>query len=187
MRICVYCSSSGAVAPHYVSAASELGTLIAHGGHSLVFGGGDVGLMGAVSRAARRAGAHVTGVIPRFMTSKVDCHADTVVVTETMRERKARMEELSDAFIALPGGFGTLEEILEIVTNIQLGLLAKPAAFVSISGFYDPLVAVFETLYREKFTKPSFRSTYAVVPDPASALKYVGEWKPAAVESKWFT
>jgi uncharacterized protein (TIGR00730 family) len=187
MRVCVFSSSSDAVAGGYISAARELGGLIARGGHSLVFGGGAVGLMGAVSRAARGAGAPVTGVIPRFMTSKVEVEADTVVVTETMRERKARMEELSDAFIALPGGFGTLEETLEVITNIQLGLLSKPVAFVNTNGFFDPLVKVFETLYAEHFSKPSFRSTYSVAKDPAAALAHIEAWKPLAVESKWFT
>lgn len=187
MRVCVFCSSSDAVAPEYVSAASELGRLLARGGHSLVYGGGGFGLMGAVSRAAREAGAAVTGVIPSFMTAKVRSELDDLVVTDTMRDRKARMEALSDAFISLPGGFGTLEEMLEIITYKQLGLLAKPAAFVNTCGFFDPLVRVFETLYSQRFSKPSFRATYAVAPGPAEALEYIEGWKPAAVESKWFT
>ncbi len=186
MRICVFCSSSDAVGERYVSAASELGRLIARGGHHLVFGGGSFGLMGAVSLAARQAGAAVTGVIPRFIAERVRSGVDTLIVTETMRERKARMEELSDAFIALPGGFGTLEEILEVVTNVQLGLISKPVAFVNTAGFYDPLVRVFETLYLERFSKPSFRATYAVAPDPGAAMRYVEEWKPHDLESKWF-
>jgi uncharacterized protein (TIGR00730 family) len=187
VRICVFCSSSDAVGQEYITAASDLGGLIARGGHGLVYGGGGFGLMGAVSRAARETGAAVTGVIPRFMTEKVRSVVDTLVLTDTMRERKARMEELSDAFIALPGGFGTLEEVLEIVTYVQLGLLAKPVAFVNTSGFYDPLVQVFDTFYREKFSKTSFRSTYAVASDPAEAMRYIEGWKPGNVESKWFT
>ncbi len=187
MRICVFCSSSSAVGSAFTAAAADLGERIARGGHGLVFGGGSFGLMGAVSRAARTAGGKVTGVIPRFMAERVRSDVDALIVTETMRERKARMEELSDAFIALPGGFGTLEEILEVVTNVQLGQLSKPVVFVNVLGFYDPLLRMFETLYAERFTKPSFRSTYAAVPDPADALAYVEGWKPSAVESKWFT
>ncbi len=186
MNICVFCSSSSAVADGYVAAASDLGARIAREGHSLIYGGGRFGLMGAVSRAARENGAAVTGVIPRFIAERTDSDVDRLVVTADLRERKAKMEELSDAFISLPGGFGTLEEVLEIITLGQLGLLSKPVAFVNTEGFYDPLVNVFERLYAEKFAKPVFRALYAVVSTPRQAVEYVVQWKPGLKVSKWF-
>jgi cytokinin riboside 5'-monophosphate phosphoribohydrolase len=186
VRICVYCSSSDAVGEGYKGAADELGRLLAAGGHSLVFGGGCYGLMGAVARAARRGGARVTGVIPRFMAERTETEADEVVVTGDLRERKARMEELSDAFVALPGGFGTLEEILEILTLRQLGVVSKPAVFVNTNGFYAPLAAFFETLYRERFAKSVFRGIYTLSETPALALAYLAAWKAEALPGKWF-
>ncbi len=186
VNICVFCSSSDAVGAEYFAAAVELGELIARGRHGLVFGGGAFGLMGTVARAVRENGGAVTGIIPRFMAERTRTEADTLVVTEDLRERKAKMEALSDAFIALPGGFGTLEEILEIITLKQLGVLAKPAAFVSTLGFYRPLVAVFETLYAERFAKAAFRGIYKVVDTPREALDYVTSWKPGVVPGKWF-
>jgi uncharacterized protein (TIGR00730 family) len=186
MNICVYCSSSEAVRGEYREAAAELGALIARGGHGLVFGGGAVGLMGAVARTARENGGTVTGVIPRFMVQRTRTEADRLVVTEDLRERKARMEALADAFIALPGGFGTLEETLEIMTLKQLGMLAKPIAFVNTLGFYTPLVAVFERLYEQRFAKAAFRDIYRIADTPRDALAYVTAWKPGVLPAKWF-
>jgi uncharacterized protein (TIGR00730 family) len=120
------------------------------------------------------------------MVQRTRTEADRLVVTEDLRERKARMEALADAFIALPGGFGTLEEMLEIITLKQLGVVAKPAAFVNTLGFYLPLVAVFERLYEQRFAKPAFRDIYKVADTPRDALDYVTAWKPGAVPGKWF-
>jgi cytokinin riboside 5'-monophosphate phosphoribohydrolase len=186
VRICVFCSSSDAAGEHYKAAAAEMGALIARGGHELVFGGGVLGLMGAVARAARENGAPVTGIIPRFMAEKIHTVADTVIVTGDMRERKARMEQAADAFIALPGGFGTLEEILEVLTLKQLGLLMKPAAFVNTGGFFDPLALLFESLYRDHLAKPAFRALYQMAGTPGEALDYVTSWSPAEQPRKWF-
>jgi uncharacterized protein (TIGR00730 family) len=185
MKICVFCSSSEAVDGLYVRDARELGRLIATGGHSLIYGGGGYGLMGAVARAVRANGGEVTGVIPAFMAERKLAEADRIIVTRDMRERKARMEELSDAFIALPGGFGTLEEILEIITLCQLGAVIKPVAFVNTAGFYDPLLAVFEKLYTESFAKPAFRVLYSVAAGPREALSDILTWTPGERVSKW--
>ncbi len=142
--------------------------------------------MGAVAHAARAKGARVTGVIPRFISKLTSSDVDDLIVTEGMRDRKAKMEELSDAFVALAGGFGTLEETLEIITYAQLGLVSKPVALVNTLGFYDPLAEMFDKLFRERFAKPVFRSLYRVTEDPLGALEFVAGWKPLALERKWF-
>jgi hypothetical protein len=171
----------------YAAAAEELGALIARGGHALVYGGGKFGLMGAVARSTRANGGKVTGVIPRFIAERTSSEVDSLIVTDGMRERKARMEALSDAFIALPGGFGTLEEVFEIIAYGQLGLLAKPVAFVNTRDFYDPLIRMFEKLYQERFAKHIFQSMYRVAANPRDAVSFLEGWKPVKLESKWFS
>jgi hypothetical protein len=188
LRICVFCSSSDAVDPLYFAAAGELGALIACGGHTLIYGGGGVGLMGAVARAAQAGGGRVVGFLPKFMnrTGVAFSSADELVITAGMRERKAGMEEAADAFIAHPGGFGTLEEVAEVITLGQLGQHAKPIALVNTRGFYDPLQQLFERFYGERFAKPQLRGTYALVATPADAMSHIRDFKPVAPVSKWF-
>ena len=188
MKICVFCSSSDAVGDVYRRDAAELGRLIGSAGHSLVWGGGDVGLMGAVARGAKGAGAEVVGVIPAFMNRPGVAydHADRMIVTADMRERKAVMEDMADAFVALPGGFGTLEEISEVITLRTFGAWAKPLVLVSTSGFYDPLRELFERYYTERFAKPQFRVICGFVDTPALAMDYIAEFQPPQLVSKWF-
>jgi len=188
LKICVFCSSSAAVDPAFFTAASELGTLIGGGGHTLIYGGGAVGLMGAVARAVRGNGGRVVGFLPRFMNLPGVAFedADELIITGDMRERKTRMEEEADAFVALPGGFGTLEEITEVITLRQFGFMAKPLTLVNTLGFYDPLVQLFERFYRESFAKPEFRSICAFVETPADAMSYIRDFTPPALVSKWF-
>jgi cytokinin riboside 5'-monophosphate phosphoribohydrolase len=185
--ICVYCSSSDAVASEYVEAARALGELIGRRGHELVYGGGRVGLMGVLARAARAAGAPVTGVIPEALEAKGLAYRDgtRILVTRTMRERKAAMEERADAFVALPGGFGTLEELLEIVTLRQLGYHAKAIAIVNTCGFYDHLLQQFERLYERYFAKPDFRLLYHVAEGPEDAIAYTESYRPTPLPQKW--
>jgi cytokinin riboside 5'-monophosphate phosphoribohydrolase len=189
MKICVFCSSSDAVGESYLAAAGALGALIGAGGHTLVFGGGRVGLMGATARAVHASGGRVIGVIPSFMNRPgvpyLEC--DELTFTQDMRERKARMMELSDAFVALPGGFGTLEELSEVITQKQFNFLKGPLVAVNTDGFYDPLAGFFERFYEQKFAKPSFRATCPFVETPAAAMRYIGEYTPVAPPSKWFT
>ncbi len=189
MKICVFCSSSDAVDGGYIAAAAEMGSLIGAGGHTLVFGGGRVGLMGATARAAHRAGGVVIGVIPRFMDRPGVPYLETdqLIYTADMRERKARMMEMSDAFIALPGGFGTLEEIAEVITQKQFGFITAPLVAVDTEGFFQPLAAFFERFYELSFAKPSFRATCPFVATPADAMAYVRDYRPPEVVSKWFT
>ena len=186
-RICVFCSSSNLVPSRYFKIAVELGALIGRAGLTLVYGGGNVGLMGTVAVATHAAGGKVVGVIPRFMLEKGLAYeqADQLIVTDDMRERKAVMEAQSDAFCALPGGFGTLEEILEIVTLKQLQRHAKPIVFMDVAGFYRPLQEIFEQLYRDAFMKPEFRSLYHFTGEPAEALAYLQDGPTNPAVEKW--
>jgi cytokinin riboside 5'-monophosphate phosphoribohydrolase len=188
MRICVYCSSSDAVDRAYMAAAEEMGALIGGGGHTLVYGGGRVGLMGAAARAVQAHGGRVIGIIPTFMNRPgvpyMEC--DELQFTADMPERKKRMIELSEAFIALPGGFGTLEELSEIITLKQFDLVKGPLVAVSTGGFYDHLAAFFERFYQERFAKPGYRATCRFVASPAEAMAYIREYSPPAPTSKWF-
>src|SRR5689334_4790403 len=139
--VCVYCSSSERIDAGHIELARQVGARLAAGGHSLVSGGGRVSMMGAVASAARGGGAHTIGVIPRHLVplEVADTEADDLVVVDTMRERKRVMDERSDAFVALPGGLGTLEELFEVWTSSSLGMHAKPVLVLDPDGFYDPL------------------------------------------------
>ena len=139
--VCVYCSSAEGIDESYLELATQVGQRIAKDGHSLVSGGGRVSMMGAVARAARAGGAHTVGVIPRHLVAYevADTEADELLVVDTMRERKRIMDLRSDAFIALPGGIGTLEEFFEVWTSASLGMHTKPVIVLDPDGFYDPL------------------------------------------------
>lgn len=153
--ICVFCSSSDRIDPSYVALAADLGRELARRGHSLVSGGGRVSMMGAVATAARAGGAHTTGVIPQALVGweVADEDADELLVTADMRTRKAAMDERADAFVALPGGIGTLEELLEIWVARTLGLHAKPVVVLDPDGTYEGLRALGETLRTEGFLR----------------------------------
>ncbi len=187
MNICVYCASSDAVAPVYFRAAETLGRMIAQRGDTLVYGGAGIGLMGALARAVKAGGGHVIGVMPKVLAAEPITFAllDEFVITDNMRERKARMEALADAFLVLPGGFGTLEELAEILTLRQLREHTKPVVLLNVQGFYEPLIALFEHYYREGFAKP-WRELYAVYDDVAAALAYVDAYRPILPPRKWF-
>ena len=144
--ICVYCGSSPGRDGRYVDTATRFGELLGREKIGLVFGGGGVGLMGAVARAARDAGSEVTGIIPEFLVNRERpeaAHSTKTVVTKDMHERKHQMFELADAFVALPGGIGTLEELVEQLTWIQLGQHQKPVLILNVDGFWDPLLSLF--------------------------------------------
>ena len=184
--ICVYCSSSSAVAPAYFEAARLLGEAIARRGHSLVYGGADVGLMGELARSAKTGGARVVGVIPEAIRAKgiAAQGLDELVVTRDMRERKGAMEALADAFIALPGGFGTLEELLEIVTLRQLRYHSKPVVLLNVDGFWNPLAALFDGLFESRFAHDLHRGAYQFAEDISGALD-LAESVPADLPDKW--
>ncbi|WP_157015177.1 LOG family protein [Mesorhizobium xinjiangense] len=154
--ICIYCGSSPGRTADYVETARAIGGEIAHHGLRLVYGGGTKGIMGAVAEGAIAAGGKITGIIPRFLMSKEATESalgrlDDLVVTDDMHQRKHTMFELSDAFVALPGGIGTLEEIVEIMTWAQLGRHRKPIVFANVNGFWDPMLALIDHMRAEGF------------------------------------
>lgn len=186
--ICVYCSSSEALAPSYFTAATEFGALLAQKNYTLIYGGGRIGLMGAVARAVHQYGGRVIGVIPKSLQDKEVGYndADELIITKDLRDRKAIMEARADAFVALPGGFGTLEEIFEILTLKQLQFHTKPILLVNTNRFYDRIVALCEHIYAERFAKPDSRLLYYLAPDPASVFSHLENYAPPQLESKWF-
>lgn len=186
--LCVYCASSDRLAPKYFATATELGRELVARDWGLVYGGGKTGLMGAVARAAKASGGRVIGVIPEFMKAKELAYdeADEIVTVVTMRERKLLMETRADAFVALPGGFGTLEEIMEILTLRQLNVVKKPCVFLNQDGFYDPLFALFETMLREKFFKPSNMDVFRIASSVPEIFAKIEECPVVSTDSKWF-
>lgn len=184
-RLCVFCGSSmGADAVH-AEAARALGKALASQGIGLVFGGGSIGLMGVLADAALAAGGEVTGVIPQALVDRELAHhgCTTLHVTKSMHERKALMADLSDGFIALPGGIGTLEEMFEIWTWAQLGDHAKPVALLNVGGFYDPLIAFLDGVVAAGFLAPEHRALLIVAADIDELLDRLAGHKPPAAHA----
>lgn len=171
-QICVYCGASDGVNGEYLTGASALGAEMARRGYGLVYGGGSVGLMGAVARGVKENGGTVHGVIPTPLMSKEVSGPPigTLEIVDSMHTRKARMAELSDAFIALPGGFGTLEELFETITWTQLGIHRKPIGLLNIAGFYDPLLAMIEHSIAQGFVRPKYRGLLVAEREPTVLL-----------------
>tara|TARA_R110002072_G_scaffold113679_5_gene243340 strand:+ start:629 stop:1210 length:582 start_codon:yes stop_codon:yes gene_type:complete len=170
--VCVYCGSNTGARREYADAARAMGTAIARRGLTLVYGGGRVGLMGLVADAALAAGGHVIGVIPRFLAIKEVAHAglSELRVVESMHERKALMAELSDGFIAMPGGIGTMEELFEIWTWAQLGQHKNPCGVLAVGGYYDGLVAFLDRMTADGFVSGEHRAMLQVSADPGGLL-----------------
>jgi cytokinin riboside 5'-monophosphate phosphoribohydrolase len=173
--VCVFCASSESVDGVFKSTALELGREMGKSGLDLVYGGASIGLMGCVARGVHEEKGKVTGVLPEFFKSKEIeySEADELIVTRDMRERKAVMDEKSDAFIVLPGGVGTLEEAMEIISMRQLGLTDKPLVFINTNSFYEGLHINLIEMVDLKFAKPSILELFKIVPDPNSALDYL--------------
>ena len=188
MNICVFSSSSNAIPEIYFEEARKLGSLIGSNGWNLIYGGANVGLMHVCAEAARENGSRTTGIIPELIhahrLSNPNDHEQ--IVTPNMRERKYLMRKRSDAFIALPGGFGTLEEILEVITLKQLNYHSKAVVFVNTNGYYNPLLQQFELSYLETFAKESYRSMYYVASNSDEAIAYLKEYIPAEPLAEWF-
>jgi uncharacterized protein (TIGR00730 family) len=184
--VAVFCGSNFGTAPEHAAAAAQLGTLIAQRGLTLVYGGTHKGLMGVLADAALAAGGAVVGIINQRLQERGHLHAGLTrhEVAPDMRARKARMSELADAFIALPGGLGTLEELLEAATLTQLGDHAKACGALDVRGFYRPLRALLEAATDEGFLKPEHRDMLVIEPDPARLLDALAAWTPPTV-SKW--
>jgi uncharacterized protein (TIGR00730 family) len=184
--VCVFCGSSAGRLPEYAAAARQLGQLLAKRNLRLVYGGGNIGLMGILADAALAAGGQVIGVIPRHLMDKELGHIDCteLVIVGSMHERKARMADLADAFIALPGGIGTFEELLEILTWGQLGLHAKPCGILDVAGYYQPLLALLDRATGEGFLRSEHRSLLWTATDPAALLDTLSGAKPPQLP-KW--
>ena len=188
MNICVFSSSSNAIADAYVSEAVDLARLIGKSGFCLINGGSNVGTMDVVTREANLHGAKTIGIIPEKLRdfNLASIHAHEIIVSGDMMERKAKMRDLSDSFIALAGGFGTLEEILEVITLKQLGYHDKAIVFINTNGFYDDLFRQFEKSYEEKFARENYRNLYFIAENAAEAMAYLKDYKPEESVNKWF-
>ena len=186
-NVCVFCASSANIDVHYLEAARELGALLARGGWRCVNGGGAVGLMGALTDGALDAGGEVTGVIPKFMVDNGWCYdrLEDVIVTADMHQRKQMMSDMADAVIALPGGVGTLEELLETLTWRQLGLVKKPVIILNTLGYYDPLLSMLRHAIDEGFMKPSHDRLWTVATTPQEAIDRLGDDNAVELESKY--
>lgn len=184
--ICVFSSSSDVIAPHFFRAAEELAAWIASRKCALMFGGGNIGLMGRMAEVAHANGGKVVGVIPEMLHLKGYAYekCDELIVTPTMRERKFEMEERADAFVALPGGFGTLEELLEVITLKQLKYHDKPVALLNLGGFFDGLLKFFDHLYEQGFAKPKHRAIYHAARDLPELIEYLDEYRPPIIPEK---
>lgn len=185
-RICVFCGASAGAQPAYAHAAGAVGRMLAARGIGLVYGGGKVGLMGVVADAVMAAGGEVIGVIPEALMRREVGHGGLTElhVVGSMHERKARMADLSDGFIALPGGYGTFEEFFEVLTWSQLGIHPKPCGLLNVGGFYDPLLAMVDHAVREEFVRPAHRELILDDADAERLLERMAVFAPPAVE-KW--
>ncbi len=184
--LCVYCGSNSGSRPAYTERAIALGTRLAAEGIGLVYGGGNVGLMGAVADAVLEAGGEVTGVIPEQLVGWEVAHRGVtrLEIVANMHERKARMFDIADGFVALPGGFGTLDEMFEMLTWRQLGIGNKPCAFLDVEGFYAPLVAMIDRMVDERFLHPDQRADLWHGDDLEAMLAWMQDYRPAQAD-KW--
>lgn len=184
--VAVYCGSSTGSDPRCVEAAARLGEVLARREIAVVYGGGQVGLMGVVADAALAAGGEVHGVITRALELHEVAHGTltTLTVVDTMHERKAAMADRADAFVMLPGGFGTLDEFFEVVTWTQLGIHAKPCGIVEVAGYFAPLLAWFDGAVAAGFVRPEHRASIVVETEPAALVDRLARWRPAVAE-RW--
>src|SRR5262245_36676314 len=185
--VCVFCGSVTGANPVYAEVARELGRTLAERGLGLVYGGGRVGLMGQVASSALAAGGEVVGVIPHSLAKKEIAQADCteLIVVDTMHQRKALMADRADAFVALPGGFGTCDELFEILTWAQLGIHRKPVALLNINGFFTPLLAWLDHITTEGLLKPQHRELLLVADTVLALFDTFATWKPPEPLTKW--
>jgi uncharacterized protein (TIGR00730 family) len=185
-RLCVFCGSSKGAREIYLHAAQQLGRELAAREIELVYGGGNIGLMGAVANAVLSAGGRVTGVITEHLTTFEIGHLDIhdLRVVKTMHERKALMAELADGFIAMPGGIGTFEEFFEVLTWAQLGIHAKPCALLNVDGFYDPVLRLLDHAVEERFVRAAHRDLVVVETTPAALLERMAAYRAPHLH-KW--
>ena len=185
--VCVCCASSQLVPESFKEVAYDLGQRLAYEGIELVYGGASIGLMGYLARGVHTGGGRVTGILPHFFMGKgIDYRkTDEMMVTKDIRERKAVMDNRSDAFIVLPGGIGTLEEAMEILSLIQLRQTAKPLILINTQDFYRELMELFEKMIRLNFAKPDTLGLFELVKDPTEAIRFLKDFRPHQHNSKW--
>ena len=185
-NLCVFCGSNAGADPIYTQAAQELGKLMAERDMTLVYGGGNVGLMGVIADECLNHGGKVIGVIPNFLQDKEVGHdgLTKMIVVKTMHERKQIMADLSDGFVAMPGGFGTMDELCEILTWSQLGLHSNPIGLLNINGYYEHLKILFDHMVDQRFLHPQNRATVLSHSQPAQLLRMMDQYEPPDVE-KW--
>ncbi len=185
-RICVFCGANTGARPAYALAARELASLMARQRTGLVYGGGNVGLMGILADTMLEVGGEVIGVIPASLVAREVAHGGLTElrVVQTMHERKALMNALSDAFIAMPGGFGTLDELFEMLTWSQLGIHGKPSGLLNVAGYYDDLLVMLDHAVTEKLLRPEHRTLLMTEADPGLLLQRLGAFTPVTA-SKW--
>ncbi len=185
--ICVFCGSSDRIQEPYLQAAKKMGHAIAERGLTIVYGGGGTGLMGALADAALEGGSKVIGILPKTFNNPVLAHQylSELLIVETMHERKAKMIDLADAFIALPGGFGTLEELFEILTWAQIGLHTHPVGILNTNAYFDPLLALIEHARSEGFIYDEHRSLLINESDPNHLLDKMTSYNPPANLDRW--
>ena len=186
-RLCVFCGSKSGDRPVYADVTRGLGLALVQRGLSLVYGAGHIGLMGVLADAVLEAGGEVIGVIPQALVDKELAHSglSAMHVVASMHERKALMADLSDAFLALPGAYGTADELFEILTWAQLGLHAKPIGLLDVDGFFDPLLAWLDHTVREGFLRERHRKLLLKSEDPQQLLDMIAQYPPTAIEPKW--
>lgn len=185
-RICVFCGSNAGARSEYAEAARAMAAVLVERKLGIVYGGGNVGLMGVLADAALALGGEVIGVIPQSLLDKEVGHRGVteLLVVETMHERKAQMNDLSDAFIALPGGFGTLDEFFEVLTWSQLGFHGKPCALLNVAGYYDRMLAMLDHAVTERLLRPEHRELVIADTDPSRLMQRLGAFSPVP-KGKW--
>ena len=188
MKICIFSSSSNAISPVYIEEAIKLSRLIGEQGMTLINGGANVGLMETVLKEAAGAGGKTIGILPEKLNGHklASTYAQQLIISKDMAERKSLMREMSDAFVALPGGFGTLEEILEVITLKQLDYHNKAIIFLNTNGFYNDLFKQFERSFDENFAKPNYRELYFVARNSEEAMTYLKSYIPPQPVNKWY-
>ena len=186
-RLCVFCGSSVGARPGYAASARGVARALVGRGIGLVYGGGGIGLMGALADAVLAAGGEVTGVIPRALATREIAHQGLTElrIVPSMHERKAVMAELADGFLALPGGLGTLEELFEILTWAQLGMHRKPIGVLNVEGYFDPVLALVARAVEEGFVRPEHGALLCAAAEPEALLDRLARWRPPTPLPKW--
>jgi len=188
MKICIYCSSSDYLDPKYYQLAADLASEMAKRNHSLVYGGASVGVMGVLADKMLEKNKEVLGIIPKVIADKKIAHKNLTELIETsdMSERKKMLQQKADAFITLPGGFGTLEELSETLTAKQLEFYDKPIVILNQDSFYDPLLKLFENYYQHNFARSDYKNLYLLSSSINETLDYIENYKKSDIESKWY-